>query len=253
VIERSLYRAVPISGLLLAVLATVIVLSHGAGSSYAQSDCIWSGTWDTSWPTGHAIMELTQNGTHVVGSYDHDNGRIAGSIQGSVLTGTWSESPTYSPSEDAGDVEFSIAPNCLTFTGRFRFGSAGDWTVWNGTRRGPAPTVAVAASPTPAATTAAATVPATIAATMAAGGGASGSWLNGPRGSAVCPASGQWLLLYWGGADQVSVATTATRCSGADRIWANRDGRWLGYAEGSPAASDSWTVAAGEAAFLHGK
>jgi hypothetical protein len=82
-------------------------------------------------------------------------------------------------------------------------------------------------------------------------------WVDRPPLAAgsvpVCPDAGQWLLLYWGGADGVDIATAAQDCANADRYWASRSGQWLGYAPGAPGASDTWNVAQGEAHFVHGR
>jgi hypothetical protein len=91
----------------------------------------WAGAWETEWGT----MTLTQNGSAVTGTYTHDDGRIAGTVSGDTFTGTWNEAPTRSPPADAGDVEFTIAPDGRSFAGRWRYGSSGAWnTNWGGTR-----------------------------------------------------------------------------------------------------------------------
>jgi hypothetical protein len=109
-----------------------------------------------------------------------------------------------------------------------------------------------------------------------------GQWLNrpplGPDAAPACPSSGQWLQLYWGGDDGTPIAAAANgcttitlltfppqyvcgdgsraseagRCPEADLYWVYRGGRWLGFSQGSPDVSDTWTVLRGEAHFLHG-
>ena len=92
----------------------------------------WSGTWSTTFGT----MVLSQTGSNVSGSYTHDSGQIVGTVSGNVLTGTWSEAPTYSPANnDAGDVELTLSPDGNSFTGYWRHGSSGGWySYWNGTK-----------------------------------------------------------------------------------------------------------------------
>ena len=91
---------------------------------------IWAGTWETTYGT----MVLTQTGSNVSGTYEHSNGIITGTVSGSVLYGTWSEAPTYSPPNDAGDVQLTISPTGTTFTGSWRYGSSGGWSgSWTGT------------------------------------------------------------------------------------------------------------------------
>ncbi|OPX76460.1 MAG: hypothetical protein A4E44_00656 [Methanosaeta sp. PtaB.Bin018] len=102
-----------------------------AGVTTGSAACDWSGRWETNWGT----MTLQQVGDSVTGDYTHDQGRIAGRVVGNKLIGTWSEYPTYSPSSDAGDAELTISEDCRTFTGRWRYGSVGEWSGdWTGTR-----------------------------------------------------------------------------------------------------------------------
>ena len=94
--------------------------------------CDWTGTWSTNW--GDMILE--QDGISVAGNYTWDNGRIQGTVSGDKLIGTWSEAPSYSPSHDAGDIEFTLADDCKSFTGYWRYGREGSWSGgWTGTRQ----------------------------------------------------------------------------------------------------------------------
>lgn len=93
--------------------------------------CNWTGIWDTNWDT----MELFQEGNQVTGTYQHDSGRIAATVSGNNLTGTWSEAPSYNPPDDAGDVELTISADCNSLWGQWRYGSTGGWSGdWTGTR-----------------------------------------------------------------------------------------------------------------------
>ena len=83
-----------------------------------------------------------------------------------------------------------------------------------------------------------------------------GQWLDRPPGgsaSATCPASGQWLLLYWGGSEGTPIAMAADACANAEFYWVSREGRWQGFAKSVPAASDEWNVLTGEAHFIRGR
>jgi len=91
----------------------------------------FNGTWKTNWGT----MDLRQGGLSVSGAYTHDKGKITGFVEGNVMTGTWSESPTYGPDHDAGDLELVLSEDGQSFSGRWRYGSKGGWSgSWNGTR-----------------------------------------------------------------------------------------------------------------------
>jgi len=82
-------------------------------------------------------MEFTQNGNQVTGTYPHDSGKIKGTVSGNVLTGTWSESPSYSPPNDAGDIVVTLADDGKSFSGNWRYGTAtGKWDGnWEATRK----------------------------------------------------------------------------------------------------------------------
>ncbi|KPK45726.1 MAG: hypothetical protein AMJ77_06920 [Dehalococcoidia bacterium SM23_28_2] len=90
----------------------------------------WTGVWDTNWGN----MELTQSDSSVTGTYVYDEGQIQGTVQGNKLIGTWSESPSYAPPDDAGEFEFTMSPDGNSFLGRWRYDSSGDWSEWSATR-----------------------------------------------------------------------------------------------------------------------
>ena len=133
--------------------------------------------------------------------------RDEGTVSGTTLTGRWSEAPSYQEPGDAGRFEFTMAPDCRSFTGTWGYGdrNAGSGS-WGGTRTGTSGTVATtAATTTPPTTTTAATTtaPTTTAATTAAtttssSGGSSGGSTGGSTGGTVirngCPATG--MLVY---------------------------------------------------------
>jgi hypothetical protein len=80
-------------------------------------------------------MTLSQYGDgKVTGQYTHDEGRIEGTISGNLFSGTWSEAPTYQGTNDAGLVELEFAEDCLSFTGRWKYGTTGGWyeNGWTG-------------------------------------------------------------------------------------------------------------------------
>jgi hypothetical protein len=111
------------------------------GASAPAGDCSWTGTWDVGWSgtsSGGATMTLLQNGDVVTGGYNYQDGTIAGTTSGLVLTGTWSEAPSHSPPDDAGPIEFTLAADCGSFSGRWGYGEAGAELTsdWSGTRIG---------------------------------------------------------------------------------------------------------------------
>lgn len=126
----------------LAVLVTVWVAGctysvetpFPAGSPAAAGESTpWSGSWESNW----GPMEITQSGNQVTGTYTHNDGRINGTVSGNTLTGMWSEAPTYSLPNDAGDLVFTFAADGKSFTGNWRYGSGtGTWDgSWTATRK----------------------------------------------------------------------------------------------------------------------
>jgi hypothetical protein len=112
---------------------TIMIFVFLCMSAVLAQNCNWAGTWNTGW-TGQSnsqnvMMVLQQSGDVVTGTYDHDNGRIEGTISGNLLTGTWTQSAT------SGTIQFQLADDCDSFDGSWRFGSSGDWEGnWVGTR-----------------------------------------------------------------------------------------------------------------------
>jgi hypothetical protein len=93
----------------------------------------FAGTWKSSFGT----MTITQDGSRILGDYSHDRGKIEGTIEGSVVKGKWSESPSYKPPRDAGDFEFTLSADGTSFSGKWRYGfGTGPWKGdWKGTRQ----------------------------------------------------------------------------------------------------------------------
>lgn len=117
---------------------------------YGYADSEWSGQWigkkimpaaimiggvyETDWGT----LVLTQDANTVTGNYTHDDGKIEGVLKGLTLTGKWSESPSYQPSDDAGLFEFIFTSDLKSFTGSWKYGlDEGPLTsgVWNGQKK----------------------------------------------------------------------------------------------------------------------
>lgn len=91
----------------------------------------FSGKWLCGeWGT----LNITQIGDVITGTYTYDSGKLKGKVSGDKLSGNWSEAPSYSAPKDAGDVEFTMSADGKSFTGRWRYGSSGDWSTWNGQR-----------------------------------------------------------------------------------------------------------------------
>ena len=119
------------------ILIYILLCSLLVSLVFCVSGCTskepWTGTWESDqW----GEMNLTQDGTTVTGVYEWDGGKIAGTVSGNTLRGTWSEAPTYAPLNDAGDFEFTLSDDGKSFTGKWRYGSDGDWNGdWTGQKK----------------------------------------------------------------------------------------------------------------------
>jgi hypothetical protein len=110
-------------------VAGVLLLAASGGYARIESGT-WNGTWDTEW----GLMKLTQSGTRVTGTYPHDDGRLAGTVDGAKFVGRWNEAPR-TGANDKGAVEFTMSSDGKRLTGRWNYdGSRTVWhTDWTGT------------------------------------------------------------------------------------------------------------------------
>jgi len=102
-------------------------------STGTTTGSFWSGTWRGQLGSYEEILTTTQNGNQVTGGYtttdDNDIGQVAGTVSGYQFTGRWSETPSYQPPDNAGDMELTLSPDGQSMTGRWRFGSSGGWST----------------------------------------------------------------------------------------------------------------------------
>lgn len=138
------------------VPATVVPSTPGAVA------CSWTGTWDTTF----GAMHLSQSDSTVTGDYAWDQGEISGTSTDNVLNGTWTQAPSRQPPNDAGDFVFTMAADCQSFSGKWRYDSSGELGGdWSGTRQPVTPVaptvVPTTLTPTPVPATATPTATAT--------------------------------------------------------------------------------------------
>lgn len=113
------------------VTYTYLFNQTGVQSGENNQEKVWNGEWQSKW----GRMVIVQNGNNITGTYEHDNGKIKGVIQGNKLIGTWSEAPTYLPPNDSGEFEMELSTDRQSFMGKWRYGTTGKWeSGWNGNR-----------------------------------------------------------------------------------------------------------------------
>jgi len=88
----------------------------------------FTGTYETNYTT----LSMIQRGNSVTGQYPGwDDGRIDGAVVDNVLYGYWYEEPLYAPPHDAGQIVFVMQADGNAFTGWWRYGNSGSWTIWS--------------------------------------------------------------------------------------------------------------------------
>jgi hypothetical protein len=107
-------------------LATAFVFAVGGcgGEPTAPVDPGFAGHWTSSqWGEHYIVVE----GSTVRIVYVHDDGRVLGTLDGTTVTGWWTEAPSRQPTRDAGDVTFTLTETNGTRTvdGTWRYGAEG--------------------------------------------------------------------------------------------------------------------------------
>jgi len=88
----------------------------------------WTGTWDTTFDK----LYLVQDGKDVTGYYEHDSGKLSGSVNGNQLVGTWHES-----GNDTGQLRFVMSMDGKAFSGNWGEITGPLKSPWNGSRLTP--------------------------------------------------------------------------------------------------------------------
>ncbi|MBN1376016.1 MAG: hypothetical protein JXA01_07670 [Dehalococcoidia bacterium] len=114
--------------------------SENAESSQTPTPAQVTGRdWNGRWKTNYAGLTLIQTGSYVTGTYGFMGESMEGTVSGNTFEGTW-KNPSYDASTNTGDMELTMAADYNSFTGRWRFGTEGDWDgIWEGTRIGTEP------------------------------------------------------------------------------------------------------------------
>lgn len=95
-----------------------------------ESNIDMSGQWSTNW----GVMKLVQEGNVIVGTYEWDNGRIEGILDGYNFKGNWSEPPTYECPNLKGGFNFNISITGQSFEGSWSYCDLMEAGVWMGTK-----------------------------------------------------------------------------------------------------------------------
>jgi hypothetical protein len=131
-----------------AVLLAACSGGSGGGGGGGSSASSVTGTYATQEASSDGntysrAMSLTQDGDHVTGQYQptHDAaGTLDGTLDGRVLTGTWTQGGA------SGPIAFTFADDDSSFTGTWDYAGGPGTYEWDGTRTGTAPTTIGGAS-----------------------------------------------------------------------------------------------------------
>jgi len=108
-----------------AAMALVLALGACGHDSKAAADSGFAGHWTSNqWGEHYIVVE----GTTMKVIYEHDDGRVVGTLNGTTFTGWWTEVPSRKPTADAGAVEFTLigAGDQRTINGKWRYGANGN-------------------------------------------------------------------------------------------------------------------------------
>jgi hypothetical protein len=85
----------------LILMATLVGCTGGTTSTAAS----FAGHWHSpQWGDHYIVVD----GNTVKIIYEHLDGRVVGTVDGSTLTGWWTEAPSRQPPAQAGEVEFTV-------------------------------------------------------------------------------------------------------------------------------------------------
>lgn len=123
---------VPMRGRATRLVLALSVLSLLPSMVQAEAACDPTGVYADSFGTTY----LRGAGGAVAGNYTWQNGKLAGTMDGLVLTGTWSEEPTYAGPRDAGSFTWTFSADCSSFGGTYSYAGAPDAVAgsWSGSR-----------------------------------------------------------------------------------------------------------------------
>lgn len=86
----------------------------------------YSQNLDGTYTTDFNEMTLQQSGNKVTGTYKYSNGVIEGTLNGKILTGTWTQS------NGKGKLVFVFNNDFSAFSGKWGYNDAEPSSAWNG-------------------------------------------------------------------------------------------------------------------------
>jgi len=123
--SHSLLRAT-----LALALAALTACDNGTATASRSADPGFAGHWTSPQWGEHYILV---DGTTIKVVYTHDNGRVLGTLDGTKITGWWTETPSRQPTADAGEVTFTLVGtgNQRTIDGVWSYGTGQKRENWD--------------------------------------------------------------------------------------------------------------------------
>ena len=88
-----------------------------------------------SYNTSRGIMTLAQEGAKISGTYEENDGKFVGELNGRVLVGTWLEAPTYAGPNDKGEVYIRFSKDKEKFVAVWKEEGSRLWMQgWTGSK-----------------------------------------------------------------------------------------------------------------------
>jgi len=86
--------------------------------------------------TERGKLTIKQSGSKITGSYEQNQGKIEGTVEGREIRGRWMEAPSYKPPKHAGLFRFAFSEDRKSFKGRWHYGlEEKEWRQdWDGKR-----------------------------------------------------------------------------------------------------------------------
>jgi hypothetical protein len=112
------------TGLGFLVTAALAMVLGACGADAGRADPGFAGHW-TSGQWGEHYIVVDGSTMRII--YEHDDGRVLGTLDGSTFKGWWTESPSRQPTRDAGEVTFTLTRDGdkRSVDGEWRYGVDG--------------------------------------------------------------------------------------------------------------------------------
>lgn len=107
------------------ISAALLASLFASGDAPVLTEKAMLGCWN-----GFGGSHFKRVGKELWGVYGYKDGTVVGNVKGGVFRGWWTQQPTRSPPDDAGEIEFVFAlgdRGTVFLDGRWKYGPEGTW------------------------------------------------------------------------------------------------------------------------------